>query len=117
MSTAVLGPYDPAQMGAVTVFEETNCAGATGRFYWDPLSNASGTMYNNEDVEFAGTRNNSMNSITVPAGYIAEVYNGHGLDANKQIFVGAYKDSSQELVCHKAPHGDQLSSIIVKRQP
>lgn len=117
MSTAVLGPYDPAQIGAVTLFEENDCSGASGRFYWDPLSNASGTMYNEEDVYFAGTRNNSMNSITVPAGYIAEVYNGHGLDANKQTFVGAYKDSSQELVCHQAPYIDQLSSIIVKRQP
>ena len=58
MSTVVLGPYDAHQIGAVTLFEDEECAGASGRFYWDPSSPASGTTYNEEDVHYAGMRNN-----------------------------------------------------------
>lgn len=44
-STIILGPYDPREIGAVTLFEDGNCSGNSGRFYWDPDSNASGTFY------------------------------------------------------------------------
>ena len=39
LSHAVLGPYDPREIGAVTIFEDDTCSGASGRYYWDPESN------------------------------------------------------------------------------
>lgn len=66
LSTAILGPYDPREIGAVTLFEDSNCSGASARFYWDPESSASGTMYNEEDLYFGGFRNNHMESFLVP---------------------------------------------------
>ena len=45
-SWVTLGPYDPRQIGAVTLFEDDDCSGASGRFYWDPDSASSGTYYN-----------------------------------------------------------------------
>ena len=46
LDLAILGPYDPREIGAVTLFEDSDCSGASGRFYWDPESSASGTFYN-----------------------------------------------------------------------
>ena len=87
-STLVLGPYNPREIGAVTLFEDPNCSGMSGRFYWDPDSNASGTFYNEEDIIYGGLSNNTMDSMAVPAGYIVEVYDGHGFDGDMQRVVG-----------------------------
>ena len=35
-SSVILGPYDPHEIGAVTLFEDWNCSGSSARFYWDP---------------------------------------------------------------------------------
>lgn len=115
MSSAVLGPYNAHEDGAVTLFEDSNCAGASGRFYWDRSSPASGTMYSYEDLYFAGTRGNTMNSIAVPAGYIAEVYENDGFTGRVQVIRGAYKDSSEEMVCVASTFNDAVSSVIIKR--
>lgn len=117
MSTAILGPYDPRAIGAVTLFEDEECSGASGRLYWDPSSPSSGTMYSNEDLYHAGHRNNSMDSMLVPAGYIVELYDGDGFYGNMQSVTGAYKNDSEEMVCVAAEWGDRVSSVIVKRQP
>ena len=45
MSSAILGPYDPAEVGAVTLFEDIDCSGASARFYWNPASLENGTFY------------------------------------------------------------------------
>ena len=74
MSSAVLGPYDAREIGAVTVFEDDNCSGASARFYWDPDSGVNGTFYNMEDMMYAGLRNDSMHSMVVPKGYLVELY-------------------------------------------
>ena len=58
-----------------------------------------------------------MHSIAVPAGYIAEVYDGHGFDASVQVIKGAYMDSSEKMVCVSATFGDAVSSVIVNKQP
>ena len=66
MSSVTLGPYDPRKIGAVTIFEDHDCSGASARFYWDPDSKENGTYYSVEDMEYAGLRNNSFHSIVVP---------------------------------------------------
>lgn len=58
-----------------------------------------------------------MNSMAVPAGYIVEVYDGHGFDGHMQRVVGSYKNSSEEMVCVESIHGDTTSSVVIKRQP
>lgn len=117
LSYAVLGPYDPREIGAVTLFEDDTCSGASGRFYWDPESNQSGTHYNEEDLYYGGMRNNRMSSFTVPKGYVVELIDGHGFDGRKQVVEGSYKNDSEELTCFTAEHNDRTSSMIIKRQP
>ena len=73
-SSVTLGPYDPREIGAVTLFEDYDCSGASARFYWDPEGEMNGTHYNYEDMLYAGLRNDSMNSLMVPKGYIVELY-------------------------------------------
>ena len=90
LSHAVLGPYDAREIGAVTLFEDGDCSGASGRFYWDPESSLSGTFYNQEDLHYGGLRNNSMHSLVVPKGYIVELYDGHGFYGRSQIVEGEY---------------------------
>lgn len=116
-STLILGPYDARQIGAVTMFEDPGCAGNSGRFYWDPDSGPEGTFYNEEDIIYGGLSNNTMHSMAVPAGYIVEVYNGHGFDESMQRVEGSYVNSGEEMICVEAKHGDAVSSLIVKRQP
>jgi len=98
-STLILGPYDPRQIGAVTLFEDGGCSGNSGRFYWDPESGPSGTFYNEEDIIYGGLSNNTMSSMAVPAGYIVEVYNGHGFDEDMQRVVGSFINSGEEMIC------------------
>ena len=73
-----MGPYDPRQIGAVTLFEDGDCSGASGRFYWDPETESSGTYYNIEDLYYGGMRDNTMHSVMVPKGYTLELYDGYG---------------------------------------
>jgi len=95
LSNAVLGPYDPRDIGAVTLFEDGDCSGASGRFYWDPESSLSGTFYNTEDLHFGGMRNNSMHSLVVPKGYTVELYDGHGFYGRTQIVEGDYLNAGE----------------------
>jgi len=83
LSNAILGPYDPSELGAVTLFEGPECSGASGRFFWDPDTDESGTFYNNMDLYYGGMRNNRMSSFTVPKGYIVELYGDHGFSGLK----------------------------------
>ena len=117
MSSVILGPYDPRKIGAVTVFEDWDCTGASARFYWDPESKENGTFYSVEDLEYAGLRNNNFSTIVVPKGYLVELYDGNGFTGRKQVVIGAYKDASEEMVCQKTKWDNTLSSLIVKRQP
>jgi len=80
MSSAILGPYDPRDIGAVTIFEDGDCSGASARFYWDPDNEMNGTHYNNEDMMYAGLRNDSMHSLMVPKGYLVELYEHAGFN-------------------------------------
>ena len=57
-SNAILEQYDPSELGAVTLFEGKDCSGASGRFYWNPDTDESGTFYNNMDLQYGGMRNN-----------------------------------------------------------
>ena len=68
------------------------------------------------DLQYAGLRNDKLSSITVPAGYLVELYE-HFFYAEEQVVVGAYKDSSEEMVCVpiKAELNDKTSSLIIKR--
>ena len=101
MSSAVLGPYDPREIGAVTVFERYNCSQNSARFYWDPESLQSGTFYNREDLMYAGMRDNMASSIMVPKGYTVELYSMPGFYGTKTVIEGDYKDfGSEEMVCH-----------------
>ena len=79
-STLIMGPYDPRQIGAVTFFEDDDCTGGTGRFYWNPDSEWSSTYYNMEDMIYGGSRNNSMHSLMVPKGYTAYLYANDSFD-------------------------------------
>ena len=101
-SSVILGPYDPREIGAVTLFEDHDCSGASARFYWDPDSGMNGTFYNKEDMLFAGLRENTMNSFVVPKGYLVELYEHPGFYGRVQTVEGAYKDDSEEMVCVKA---------------
>ena len=117
MSNAILGPYDPSLLGAVTLFEGPECSGASGRFYWDPDTDGFGTFYNNMDLYYGGMRNNRMSSFTVPKGYIVELYGDNGFSGPQQIVEGAYtSDRSEELKCFGARHPNTVSSLIVRRQ-
>ena len=116
-SYVVMGPYDPRQIGAVTLFEDNDCSGASGRFYWDPETASSGTYYNYEDMYYGGMRNNSMHSFMVPKGYTVELYDGHGFTGDSQIVDGDFLNDSEQMRCVPAKFGDRVSSLIVKRQP
>ena len=100
MSSAILGPYDPREVGAVTLFEDEDCSGASARFYWDPESLENGTFYNNEDLKYAGMRDNTLSSVMVPKGYTVELYRHAGFYGESNVIEGAYKDyGSEEMVC------------------
>lgn len=73
-SSAILGPYDPQEVGAVTLFEDEDCSGASARFYWNPASLENGTFYNFEDMLYGGMRNNVVTSVMVPKGYAVKLY-------------------------------------------
>jgi len=115
LSTAILGPYDPREIGAVTLFEDALCSGASARFYWDPESSSSGTFYNEEDLYFGGFRNNHMESFLVPKGYSVEFYDGHGFYGSRQIAEGGFLNDDDEMRCMSANFPDAVSSLIVKR--
>lgn len=70
-----------------------------GRFYWNPESGESSTFYNVEDLIFGGTRDNNVDSLMVPKGYTAYIYEYDGFNGRVQVVEGAYKDSSEEMVC------------------
>ena len=51
----VLGPYDPALIGAVTLFDNEYCWGDSARFYWDPPKSIQEVMeavYNYNSIIF-----------------------------------------------------------------
>ena len=98
-SSVVLGPYDPREVGAITIFEDHDCSGASARFYWDPDSGMNGTFYNMEDMMYAGLRDNSMHSVMVPKGYLVELYQHPGFYGYKEVVEGAYIDDSEQMVC------------------
>jgi len=78
VSTVIMGPYDSTQMGAVTLFYEDYCSGNSARLYWNPEDPVGG-VYNHRDMRKAGVNPNAVNSIAIPVGYYAELYDHHGL--------------------------------------
>jgi hypothetical protein len=95
----MLKRYDPVKKGAVMVFDKTDCYGKSSRFYADedPLMHA---QYTFADMEYWSMRSNSVESIMVPYGYAAELYDGQRFDYNMVTVVGApYLDKTQRMKC------------------
>ena len=45
-------------------------------------------VLSDEDLEYAGLRNNTTTSIAVPAGYLVELYDYHGFYGHKEVVEG-----------------------------
>ena len=56
MTTLVLGPYDPSILGAVVVYQFSQCTGGSARFYWNPRD-PQGGVYDLNAMEFLGSTN------------------------------------------------------------
>lgn len=108
ISMLIQGPYDPRQIGAVTLFEDDNCAGGMARFYYNPESKANGTHYEFKDFLYAGMRRDSMNSLMVPKGYSVMLSEHTSFQGRKQYVDGAFKDTSENMVCVSATLPDTL---------
>jgi len=88
-SLVIMGPYDPKEMGAVTIFQDHGCQGKSSRFYWNP-DDIDGGQYHSADSEKAGLDQNSASSIMVPRGYTAIMYGGKGFNDEIKRFEGRY---------------------------
>ena len=53
-------------------------------------------------MKYAGLRNDIYSSIAVPKGYQVELYEHGGFHGHKEVIEGAFKDASEEMVCHNA---------------
>ena len=87
----VLGPYDPALIGAVTLFDNQYCWGDSARFYWDPQDPVGGQYYWN-DLNKAGFAPRKAGSIAIPRGYYVELFDSGAL----QLF----KDKTHKVTLH-----------------
>lgn len=116
-----LGPYDAREFGAVTVFEDDYCEGNSARLFWNPDNQVGGaTYYTYRDLDYAGLKSDTMNSLMVPQGYIVELFNQNSFTERygaKQVVVGSYKDHSEEMVCVQVYQNDVISSLSIQRQP
>lgn len=117
VSSVRLGPYDPNRIGAATLFEDFNCRGASGRFYWDPEDlPEEGTDYNYTDLLFAGMRDNYAHSIRVPKGYVVELYRDNDFTDLQQTIVGRVSENDRrEFVCEEILDEWKVSSLKIRR--
>ena len=85
----VLGPYDPATMGAITVFDHYDCKQNSGLFYWNP-DDPFGGQYVSRDFELARLSPNLPKSVLVPRGYTAVFYSEDSFENESQRIIGSF---------------------------
>ena len=73
-----IGIYDAWEMGAINLYSAKDCEGPSARVYYNP-DDVNGGQYNLEDLQKMGYSDNSADSIQVPEGYTAYLYNDKGL--------------------------------------
>lgn len=73
LSSIIMGPYDPAMIGAVTVFDHEYCHGPSARYYWNPEDPVGGQYYH-KDMNKLENLSEWVGSVAVPEGYTVELY-------------------------------------------
>ena len=115
VSTVIMGPYDSTQMGAVTLFYDDYCSGNSARLYWNPEDPVGG-VYNHRDMRKAGVNPNAVNSIAIPVGYYAELYDHHGLTRLQKTLYGEWADPGSQLMRCYQTGANWIDSVIVKKE-
>ena len=94
-----IGPYYPEAMGAVTVFDRSDCSGLPSRFYWNPVD-PDGGQYIITDFQYAEHLNDSASSLMVPRGYTAILYRSSAFENEIGRFEGGYDSFlSEQMDC------------------
>ena len=113
-----MGPYDPSDVGAVTLFRFSKCHGRATRVYWDP-NDIVGGQYTFDDLNEIGMLPEDISSVMVPKGYKLDMYSDNGLWNWFDWFDGEYVDDvTQEMKCFNlADYGidNKLRSLTIKR--
>lgn len=111
---AKLGPYNPAVLGAVTVFEHGSCEGTSSRFFWDAVSSEEG-RYSQMDLTDSWLDANTISSVMVPKGYTLNLYDDAFWVDHLKTVEGEYvNDQTQEMICRNVfDINDRTQSIQV----
>ena len=119
-----MGPYNPAEVGAITMFRYGHCHGRTTRVYWNPPTDdqgvSTGGRYNLEDLEELGMLKDDITSFMLPKGYYVHMYHDPDLWNYLDYFEGRYKDDfTQEMECRDLRTWDnrdnRLESLMITK--
>ena len=119
-----MGPYEPSDVGAITLFEDPHCQGHATRVYWIPPTDENitiGGYYNSWDLRVLGMSKETKSSIMVPKGYKVDLIKGWGLETEEGLvsLLGKYKNSrSQEMECRNLEElgiNDKVNSLIITK--
>ena len=108
-----LWPYDPAQLGAITVFQNSDCSALAGLFYASsqPLEKV---YYSYDDLISHGVVDNAISSVMIPFGYQADFYDGDGFSGSKVHVRGNFfEDQTLLNTCVNLTTFDNKTSSIV----
>lgn len=107
--------YDARERGAVTLFDEPDCAGRSGAFFatQEPTHKA---LYNTGNLVREHLEGDMVSSVLVPRGYTLRLYEHDGFTGNKVEIDG----SEQDMECvnlndEKYKFDDMVGSLSIFR--
>ena len=115
-SSMIIGTYSSSEWGALVLYDETNCAGQSGRFMGPaPGSTEKATWYTEDQMEYTyNIWDLYIHGATVPYGYTAYLYPDNGWSGTPYIIKGQLPGEHDEPACVNLT-GIPVYSIKVER--
>ena len=115
MSLLKLRTYDASERGAVVVYNDANCNGASGRYYANKDPKLDST-YTYSEFKASNGRNDSVSAVRVPYGYTAHFFEHDGFQGKEWVVEGSMptqSDDGWECVNAPAEYDEMISSMKI----
>ena len=84
MTSLLMRPYDPTSLSAVTIYEDPNCSGRSGRLF-APTDVNSRNMFDVYDLMYWDVGIDTASSVRVPYGLTLELYDGAAFEGPVKV--------------------------------
>jgi len=96
IKTIELEPYDPINLGAVTLFSDADCSGDSAAFFASSELNDR-QSYTLDGMESKGFASDTVTSVAIPYGYAVILYQDIGFSSEAITLEGPFYEDIKTL--------------------